>query len=112
MSPVTSEGSATSISSTGSSFLRRFAAMKPSMYSIEISGPRPAGQIRVAEATRLGLVQGELQGDGAAQRMADEMRAVDAHGVHEVEHGRGRASGTVPSPTSLLEPPWPGRSSA
>ena len=58
------------------------------MYSMLISGPSPAGQISVAEATRSGWLSARSRRDRAAQRMADQMRARDPLGVQEVDHRR------------------------
>ena len=85
--------------------------MKPSMYSMEISGPSPAEGQAVTEATRPGWLRARSRLIGLAQGVADQVRLVDAQRGQEVAHRPSQGAHVAP-PTSLVEPPWPGRSSA
>ena len=54
----------------------------------------------------------ELERHAAAHRVADDVRAVDAHRVHRADHRAGEEGGVVGRRGGLLEPPKPGKSSA
>ena len=110
---LTSAGSCTSRLSTSCISRRRCARTKPSMKAPLISGPSPAGAIRVSAATRSGCAMREM-----TRRCAPPIEwptrctlSMPSAASASADDRRPSVSAS-PAPTSLAEPPWPGRSSA
>src|SRR4051794_25680356 len=91
--------------------LRRFAAIKPAIYSPLISSPRPALAMRVRDVTLLGWASANEP--AIAPPIECPTRWAFSTPISSRKPARVSTNeARSPSPTSLVEPPWPGRSSA